>query len=167
MRAQPSASHTDVGTVLIVGWADAAAVWRRCSAECDLAAIQAGDVETALDMLGRLSPVAVILAWHFEASVVRRLCEEVRARHSRRYTPILVSGPDDPARHVEYASAIDGYVADEQSDLVSHQIRQWIALAIEVRDCVATRENARTDSGLRRRRTDGRRASTDVADKDG
>ena len=97
---------------------------------------------------------------------MRRLCAEVRARHSRRYTPILVSGPDDPARHGEYASAIDGYVADDQSDLVSHQIRQWIALAIEVRDCVAARENARTDSGLRRRRTDGRHESTDVADKD-
>jgi hypothetical protein len=155
-----------VGTVLIVGWPDAAPIWRRCSAEYDLIAIQAGDVETALDVLHRVSAVAVIVAWHFDGSFVHRLCAEVRARHSRRYTPILVSGPDDPPRHGEYASAIDGYVADDQSDLVSDQIRQWIALAIEVRDCVAARRRACPDLGLRRRRTDGRRGSTDVVGTD-
>lgn len=165
-RTQASMSHADVGTVLIVGWPEAAPVWRRCSAECDLVAIQAGDVETALDVLGRTSPVAVILARHFGASVVRRLCAEVRARDSRRYTPILVSGRDDPARLSDCAAAIDGYVADDQSDGVNRQIRQWIALAIEVRDHVGARSHASSDSGLRRRRTDPLRAATRASNED-
>jgi hypothetical protein len=140
-----------VGIVLIVGWPDASPTWKNCSAQFDLVAIEAGDVETALDLLQRISPVALVMASRLGPSSMRRLCAGVRARDSLRHTLILVSGPARQAGNE--AADIDGYVADEPA-AVSDRIRQWIAIAVEVGRSLAARRHASADSGLRRRRTD-------------
>ena len=165
MTTQSSTPSADVGIVLIVGRPDASPSWRKCSAQFDLVAIEVGDVETALDLLHRISPVALVMASRLGPSSMRCLCAGVRARDSLHHTPILVSGPARQDRNE--AADIDGYVADEEPAVVSDRIRQWIAIAVEVGRSLAGRRNVSADSGQRRRRTDMPDESTDDAEAEG
>jgi hypothetical protein len=107
------ASHRahDAGVVLVVGRPPAAAVWLTCSEAYDLSCINTDDVQAALDLLYRISPIALVVASTLDEPSLHSFCDGVRRHGAMRYVPIVASGPGEEAlRRRSRDAGVDAYV---------------------------------------------------------
>jgi hypothetical protein len=156
-ESRPVALARDTRGVLVVGRFRGAALWHTCSAMQNLRCIHVADVPVALDLLSRMSPIALVVASTIDQRSLHDFCDRVRQHDAFRYAPIVVSGPRDEAlRRRSRDAGADAYVADGDSAALETHIRHWINLALELEKVANRRPRAQSMAPRRRRSDRGR-----------